>query len=85
MKSVAVDAILHARAELIEEFKAGQHTDWDPDFEINVWKEREVELAEAGREGEAAVSFRPLRLRGQVLLSLLKVRSILKWPFRRRT
>ena len=34
MKYVAVDATLHARAELMEEFKVGKHSEWDPDYEI---------------------------------------------------
>ena len=37
MKSVTMDATLHARAELMEEFKAGQHIDWNPNLEIEVW------------------------------------------------
>ena len=53
MKSVAIDATLHAKAELIEEFKAGKHFEWETDYEINFWKEREVELAEVREEGEA--------------------------------
>ena len=53
MKYVAVNATLYARVELMEEFKAGKHSKWYPDYEIKVWKEREVELAKAGEEGEA--------------------------------
>ena len=34
MKSVDVDATLHARAELMEAFKASQHAEWDPDFKV---------------------------------------------------
>ena len=34
MKSVAVDVTLHARVELMEEYKVGQHVGWDPDLEI---------------------------------------------------
>ena len=36
MKSVAVDAMLHASVELMEEFKAGQHVEWDPNLKISV-------------------------------------------------
>ena len=35
MKSLAVDATLHARAELMEVFKDGKHFEWDPDHEIS--------------------------------------------------
>ena len=47
MRSVVVDATFHERAELMEEFKAGQHVEWELDFEIGIWKEREGELAGA--------------------------------------
>ena len=53
MKFVAVDATIHVRAELIEEFKAGKHSEWDLDYEIGFWKERETKLAEGGKEGDA--------------------------------
>ena len=45
MKFVAVNATLQTRVELMEEYKADQHVGWDLDFEIKVWKEREVALA----------------------------------------
>ena len=51
MTSVAIDATLHAWAELMEEFKAGKHAEWDPNYEISLWMEKEAELAEAGGEG----------------------------------
>ena len=41
------------KAKLIEEFKAGKHSELDPDYKIGFWKEREVELAAEGDEGEA--------------------------------
>ena len=47
MKSVVVDALLHARVKLMEEFKAGKHSEWDPDYEIGFWKEREAEFIKA--------------------------------------
>ena len=53
MKSVAVDDTLHERVELMEDFKARKHIEWDLDYEIDFWKEREAELAEAREEGEA--------------------------------
>ena len=40
MKSVAIDATLHARAELMEEFKVGKHSEWDLDYEISFWKKK---------------------------------------------
>ena len=61
MKYVAVDATFHARAELMEEFKVGKHVDWDPDYEISFWKEKDAELAEAVGEDEATGN--PLTLR----------------------
>ena len=30
-QSIAVDAVLSARAELMEEYKKGEHASWDPD------------------------------------------------------
>ena len=44
MKSLAVNANLHARVELIEEFKASQQADWDRNYKIGVWQERELKL-----------------------------------------
>ena len=40
MKSVAIDVTLHARAELMEEFKVGKHSEWDLDYEIRFWKKK---------------------------------------------
>ena len=34
MQFIVVDAILRARAELMGEFKRGEHAAWDPDQEI---------------------------------------------------
>ena len=31
LKFIAIDAILHAQAELMGEFKRGEHANWDPD------------------------------------------------------
>ena len=44
VKFIAVDAILHARAELIEEFKKDEHANWDPFQEIQTWKKMELYL-----------------------------------------
>ena len=49
VQSIAVDAVLSARAELMEEFKRAEHASWDLDQEIETWKKREVVLA-AGEE-----------------------------------
>ena len=54
MKSVVVDATLHARAKLMEDFKAIKHSEGDPDYEIGFWKEREAELMEAVKGGKVA-------------------------------
>ena len=48
-QSVAMDAVLSARAELIKEYKKGEHASWDPDEEIETWKKRKTVLA-AGEE-----------------------------------
>ena len=64
MKTIVVDVTLHARAELMAEFKAGRQAEWDPKYEIEVWKNREVELS--GLEsGEERVAKAPsLRIEG---------------------
>ena len=53
VQSIAVDAVLSARAELMEEFKRGEHASWDPDQEIETWKKREAMLA-AGEDASNA-------------------------------
>ena len=50
IQTIAVDAVLSARAELMGEFKRGEHSSWDPDEEIETWTKREAVLA----GGEAA-------------------------------
>ena len=50
MLSILVDATLHACAKLMEEFKARKHAEWDPDFEIRVWCERELEMVGGAAE-----------------------------------
>ena len=54
VQTIAVDAVLNARAELMGEFKRGEHSSWDPDEEIETWKKREAVLAgvESASEGE---------------------------------
>ena len=45
VQTIAVDAELNARAELMREFKRAEHTSWDPTQEFQTWKRREVVLA----------------------------------------
>ena len=45
VQTIAVDAVLSARAELMGEFKRGEHSSWDPDEEIETWRKREAVLA----------------------------------------
>ena len=45
VQRIAMDAVLSARAELMEEYKKGEHASWDPDQEIETWKKREAVLA----------------------------------------
>ena len=56
VQTIAVDAVLSARAELMGEFKRGEHSSWDPDEEIETWRKREAVLAggEPGFDGEAS-------------------------------
>ena len=53
VQSIAVDAVLSARAELMEEFKRGEHASWDSDQEIETWKKREAMLAAGEDESDA--------------------------------
>ena len=48
-----MDAVLSARAELMEEFKRGEHAGWDPDQEIETWRKREAVLAAGEDESDA--------------------------------
>ena len=52
VKFIDVDDILHARVELMEEFMSGQHTSWDPDQEIQTWKDKKAVLARGDEEEE---------------------------------
>ncbi len=56
VQSIAVDAVLSARAELMGEFKRGEHSAWDPDEEIETWRKRQAVLAgiESASDGEAS-------------------------------
>ena len=53
VQSIDVDAVLSARAELMEEFKKGEHASWDPDQEIETWRKREAVLAAGEDESDA--------------------------------
>ena len=53
VQSIAVDAVLSARAELMEEFRRGEHASWDPDQEIETWRKREAVLAADEDESDA--------------------------------
>ena len=48
-----MDAVLSARAELMEEYKKGEHASWDPDQEIETWKKKEAVLAAGEDESDA--------------------------------
>ena len=52
---IAVNAVLSARAELMAEFKRGEHPSWDPDEEIRTWEKRQALMAggEVSEEEEA--------------------------------
>ena len=45
--------MLSTRAELMEEYKRGEHASWDPDQEIETWNKREAVLA-AGKDASDA-------------------------------
>ena len=44
-QAIAVNAVLSARAELMVEFKKGEHSSWDPDEEIRTWERRQTLMA----------------------------------------
>ncbi|KAL5552582.1 hypothetical protein UlMin_039983 [Ulmus minor] len=44
-QAIAVNAILSACAELMAEFKRGEHSSWDPDKEIRTWEKRQALIA----------------------------------------
>ena len=56
VQTIAVDAVLSARAELMGEFKRGEHSSWDPDEEIETWRKREAVLAGAESASDAEAS-----------------------------
>ncbi|KAL5563464.1 hypothetical protein UlMin_033211 [Ulmus minor] len=56
-QAIAVNAVLSARAELMAEFKKGEHSSWDPDEEIRTWEKRQTLMAggEVSEEEDEAV------------------------------
>ena len=42
---IVVNVVISARAELMVEFKRGEHSSWDPDEEIQTWEKRKAVLA----------------------------------------
>ena len=45
IQTIVMDVVLSARAELMGEYKRGEHSSWDSDEEIETWKKREAVLA----------------------------------------
>ena len=45
VQTIAVDAMLSTRVELMGEFKRGEHLSWNPDEEIQTWEKRVAVLA----------------------------------------
>ena len=77
VQTIAVDAVLSARAELMGEFKRGEHSSWDPDEEIETWRKREAVLAglevasdEEDDEEEAPVVESPKQQEGDAVPEL---------------
>ena len=52
MNFITMDATLHAWAELMKEYKASKDVRWDPDHEIQTWKDREVVFGRKVEEEE---------------------------------
>ena len=50
IKFIDVDATLHARAKLMEEYKAREHVNWDPDQEIKTQRDKEAVLTKGAEE-----------------------------------
>ena len=77
IQTMAVDAVHSARAELMGEFKRGEHSSWDPDEEIETWRKREAVLAgldaasdEEDDEEEAPVVESPKQQEGDTVPEL---------------
>ena len=45
VQTIAVDVMLSVKAELMGEFKRGEHSNWDSDEEIWTWDKRAAVLA----------------------------------------
>ena len=58
VQTIAADAMLSARAELMGEFKRGEYSSWDPNEEIQTWDKRAAVLAggEVSEDEEEDVS-----------------------------
>ena len=52
VQTIVVDAVLSARAELMGEFKRGEHSSWDPDEEDD---EEEAPVVESPKQQEEVV------------------------------
>ena len=52
LQTIAVDVMFNARAELMEDFKKGEHRSSNPDKEIWTWKRRQVVLDGGGDESK---------------------------------
>ena len=71
---MVVNATLHMRAELMEEFKVGKHSEREPDYKIKIWKEREAELAKGGEEGDVVGEQSTLGLRVREHLKMFNLK-----------
>ncbi|KAL5565346.1 hypothetical protein UlMin_028510 [Ulmus minor] len=70
-QAIAVNAILSARAELMAEFKKGEHSSWDPDEEIRTWERRQTlmaggDVSEEEEVEEAALAAESLKQKDDV-------------------
>lgn len=47
LETIAVDAMIKTRAQLMADFKAGKSSEWNPDEAIEMWQDMEAEAAAA--------------------------------------
>lgn len=80
MKFMVINATLHARVEVVKEFKDGKLSEWDPDYEIGFWKDREAELAEVREESEATSKPLTPRAKSPKTTKRVRVDVIFKIP-----
>ena len=64
MKTLAIDATLHTQAKLMEEYKVGEHSKCDLDYEIEVWVKREAELTAGSSVEEKEDEASPIKSEG---------------------